>query len=1078
MKKVSNRLYKARKIMDYTGVVLLVLLLVFIWQLYRGPIAVPFLKPYIIKALNHDDSEYTVTVDAVNLELVRSIQPVKIIANKVVYRKNDGSFVVNAPKTSVSFSLRALLRGVIAPSSVEVDKPSVYAFADYGVEKDKKYEVNKRKIEYYVDDFEEFIERFNSSDRSYPESYINDISIRNAEVEFHEVDLGRKWTFSDVNYQFERNFANIETNFNALVNFKDKVSTVGLEAEYRPANSKLALRLYFSDLVPADIVDSLMGRQPNENFYGINLPVSGKVEALVDFGEILKNKADIVNSLDTAVENITFQFEGGQGNIMFSQNEAFKYDISSFLLEGNINGGIDKINIKDADFDLGSQKAKLGLTVSGMKDFFFENSLKKLKISMTADVGSLNFDDLSKYWPRYVAEDAWLWVKDSIYGGEVQNASFRFDLGYDAKAKGLILENLTGQGMVSDSNLNYLKGMPDIKNMYGTVHFYPDRLQVDVDKGVSNGVILTGGSVLLYDLDKDDNFADINLVASSSISDALKLIDNPPLHYTSEMGINPDDIRGDAETTLGLKFELKSDLKPEELKVDVKSVLTNVVIPDVVKGKTVKADTMNLVVDNNGMSVIGEADLDGIPLRLVWDENFASKDYKSKYKISFKFDDAVKKKLGIDISVLNPPYISGYADVEAEITSFSGDKMNIDLTAGLSNAKIDFSWLGFDKPLKQRGTVKARLTFDKDKLTGIPSFSLSKSDFNLNGKISLDKDGSVRLVDILNIKGPKTMAKAKIEFIRGKNEKVKINVSGNSYDLTAFFAGKEEAEKSGIKKKSGLKNVKDDEDLQNVDNTDIYIAVNNLWTNPNVPITNFAGSAFLRKGEGVSEVHMVGNYGNSKEVRINADYVPRPGGEYLLSVNSNNAGSTLKVLRIYDYMSGGNLVIEARRNKNKEFVGHAKIRDFSIHNTPVLAKLLTVASLSGMVNLLTGEGIAFSHFDAPFEYKNKTLSVKEAKAFGNVMGITASGYYDRRYENLNLKGLIAPAYSINTFIGKIPLVGNLLAGKDGTVFAANYTITGDITNPQIKINPLSMLSPGSLKDLFSSIFGDSNVRRR
>ena len=79
MKKVSNKLYKARKIMDYTGVVFLVLLLLFIWQLYRGPVAVPFLKPYIIKALNHDDSEYQVTVDAVNLELVRSIQPIKII---------------------------------------------------------------------------------------------------------------------------------------------------------------------------------------------------------------------------------------------------------------------------------------------------------------------------------------------------------------------------------------------------------------------------------------------------------------------------------------------------------------------------------------------------------------------------------------------------------------------------------------------------------------------------------------------------------------------------------------------------------------------------------------------------------------------------------------------------------------------------------------------------------------------------------------------------------------------------------------------------------------------------------------
>lgn len=84
-------------------------------------------------------------------------------------------------------------------------------------------------------------------------------------------------------------------------------------------------------------------------------------------------------------------------------------------------------------------------------------------------------------------------------------------------------------------------------------------------------------------------------------------------------------------------------MEPEEVRVNVKSVLTDVSIPGIVKGKDVRAETLNLVVDNNGMSVIGDAQLDGIPLHLVWDENFLSKDYKSKYKISFRFDDAVKK---------------------------------------------------------------------------------------------------------------------------------------------------------------------------------------------------------------------------------------------------------------------------------------------------------------------------------------------------------------------------------------------------------------------------------------------------
>ena len=110
MKKVSNRLYLARKIFDYAILLLLIIFLLFLWQLYRGPIAVPFLKPYIVAALNPNVESAEVSVDSVNIELVRSVRPIKIIANNVVYKRNDDSVRFSAPRTSVSFSIKALLR--------------------------------------------------------------------------------------------------------------------------------------------------------------------------------------------------------------------------------------------------------------------------------------------------------------------------------------------------------------------------------------------------------------------------------------------------------------------------------------------------------------------------------------------------------------------------------------------------------------------------------------------------------------------------------------------------------------------------------------------------------------------------------------------------------------------------------------------------------------------------------------------------------------------------------------------------------------------------------------------------------
>ena len=145
MAKDKVKKYKLGKILDYLGVVFLGGILLLVWQLYKGPIEVPYLKPYIIKALNSDEATYQISLDSVNIELVRSIQPIKIIANNIVFKKNDDSFIINAPRTSLSFSIRALLRGIIAPSSIEVDGPRIYAFMNYGVEQNKENEINKLK---------------------------------------------------------------------------------------------------------------------------------------------------------------------------------------------------------------------------------------------------------------------------------------------------------------------------------------------------------------------------------------------------------------------------------------------------------------------------------------------------------------------------------------------------------------------------------------------------------------------------------------------------------------------------------------------------------------------------------------------------------------------------------------------------------------------------------------------------------------------------------------------------------------------------------------------------------------------
>jgi hypothetical protein len=71
---------------------------------------------------------------------------------------------------------------------------------------------------------------------------------------------------------------------------------------------------------------------------------------------------------------------------------------------------------------------------------------------------------------------------------------------------------------------------------------------------------------------------------------------------------------------------------------------------------------------------------------------------------------------------------------------------------------------------------------------------------------------------------------------------------------------------------------------------------------------------------------------------------------------------------------------------------------------------------------------------------------------------------------LNLEGTVVPAYALNTAVSKVPLVGAMLTGGEGQgVFAANYSVKGTDNNPDVSVNPLSMLTPGFLRGLFDAL---------
>ena len=669
MKKISHRLYFLKKTFDYFIVGILLVVLLFFWTLYRGPISVPYLKPYIIQALNFDDSEYKVGLSDVNMELVRSIQPIRITAQNISLKKNDDTLSINAPKLSLSFSLRALLKGIIAPSDISVENPSVYVFANYGLEENSRLEISQKKAQFYVEKFKEFLNNYNAKEKIYPESFVNNITIKNGEIELHEVELGRKWLFSDLNFEFNRDFINLKANANTLVNLDDKIASVGFESEYHTSSDNLDLELYFSDLTISDFWNSFNSSTEENDFASMsfNIPLNGKINTTIALADILAHPDEVQDYLSNSINEIDFELDGGHGYIAFNEDEKYNYNIDDFTLIGKITGGIDELNVKDAQLKLGNQEALISITAGGLDLYLWEDSLKDLFVKFETKINKFDLHDLPRFWPRYVAEPGWEWCKDGLRAGIAQNGNFVFDFGYNKKTEAFDLLKLYGKAYLNDGEIFYLEGMPVVHDVYGTAEFTQSSITVNVDKGISDGVIINGGKVKIYDLNKYNNYISIDLSGNSSISEALGLVNHKPLELTKDMGFNSDDIGGNVDMKLKLDFELKQDLESKDIKVAVNADLHKVDIEKIIPQHKLGADEMKLKVNSGGWHLTGDITFDNVPAQLKIDEDFSDKKYKSKCKIAFLLDSNAKKNLGIDWAILSEPNMVGNATVSADV---------------------------------------------------------------------------------------------------------------------------------------------------------------------------------------------------------------------------------------------------------------------------------------------------------------------------------------------------------------------------------------------------------------------------
>ena len=286
--------------------------------------------------------------------------------------------------------------------------------------------------------------------------------------------------------------------------------------------------------------------------------------------------------------------------------------------------------------------------------------------------------------------------------------------------------------------------------------------------------------------------------------------------------------------------------------------------------------------------------------------------------------------------------------------------------------------------------------------------------------------------------------------INGLKNNLSISRKNKDYDLVSKSFNASKVIDDLLKPKKKLKNEKNF-----LGNFKLKITINKTFLDKDHIIDDLNGYLSFKNGE-IIEANLDSSFSKNDKIKLT---IRSFSNEKITTLYSDVAKP---FVTRYDFIKGfeeGNLNFHSVKkgdNSNSKLV----IDNFKVQEVPVLAKLLTLASLQGIADLLTGEGIRFSDFEMTFSNKNNFLRIEELYAIGPAISILMDGYIEKN-ELVSLRGTLVPATTINRTISSIPLIGNILVGKkvgEG-VFGVSFKIKGPPKKVKTTVNPVKTLTP-------------------
>lgn len=531
------------------------------------------------------------------------------------------------------------------------------------------------------------------------------------------------------------------------------------------------------------------------------------------------------------------------------------------------------------------------------------------------------------------------------------------------------------------------------------------------------------------------------------LATVLDELNMKPLRYARALGVDPAGVKGTAEGEVHFRLPMKKNLRFAQVDYSARGMLTGVAIDKILFGRDLGAGALRIAVGRGGVDLDGNAKLNGVPITLNWKENFAGDPIRTQYRVKGAFDDAARHQLGIDWL---PDMVSGPVGVDLTFARQRNDFATSDATLDLGNATLTIDKLGWTK--KPGVPATAHLT-----LSARNELPARISDLRIHG------GGLDALMDI-TLSGGTTDAKvARANIYR---------LAVGQTDVAGVVAQRPEGGWSVTLRGRRFDASRLLDDLQK--------ATPSNEREPPLAIEAELGEMVIAPGRTVSNVHAKLFSDGVHWQMAQIDATPAAGkklalrfggaaGDGNFRLTSDDLGAVLRLLDISSKVRGGTVTVTAHADdvdSHRTLAGKIVGNDYRMVDAPAFAQLLALASFTGPASMANGQGIPFSRMQGDFVLDNGTVELRNARAFGEAMGINASGEFDYRHDTLDMSGTIVPAYLLNSLLSNIPGIDLLMGGQGQGIFAAKFRVAGSTADPGISVNPLSALAPGFLRGLF------------